>query len=67
MAIHSKVLVSAPGMKDSGCFQRYCLQFCAFPSCLQMNVYGTHIFTLRGEWVFTYKNCAISLYELGLK
>ena len=24
--------------KDSECFQRYCLKFCASPSCPQMNV-----------------------------
>jgi hypothetical protein len=51
-----KVLVSAPGTKDSGCFHRYCLHFCASPSCLQMNVHctvcGTYISILLGGWVF---------------
>jgi hypothetical protein len=43
-----KAFVSTNGTKDSGCFQRYCMQFWASPSCLQMNVYGTYISTLLG-------------------
>ncbi len=41
-----------PWNKRSGCFWRYCLQFCASLSSTNECIYGIYISTLWDGWVF---------------